>query len=138
MDADSHAALDILITNTPCVTFRTTRHLNLRKTALKGANVISKCYVGKALVKLRKPRYTGTIWSLGKIICTGATSEEEAKFGARPLTHSLQKLGFQIIFTDFKVVNVLVVCIMPFEICLPEFTKNMPAMNLNFILLCAI
>ncbi|KAF4024589.1 hypothetical protein G4228_016614 [Cervus hanglu yarkandensis] len=50
--------------------------------------------------------------------------EEEAKFGARRLARSLQKLGFQVIFTDFKVVNVLAVCNMPFEIRLPEFTKN--------------
>ncbi|KAJ7417032.1 Transcription factor 21 [Pitangus sulphuratus] len=78
----------------------------------------------KVLMKLRKPRITATIWSSGKVICTGATSEEEAKFGARRLARSLQKLGFQVIFTDFKVVNVLAVCNMPFEIRLPEFTKN--------------
>lgn len=30
----------------------------------------------------------------------------------------------KVIFTDFKVVNVLAVCNMPFEIRLPEFTKN--------------
>ncbi|XP_038509401.1 TATA box-binding protein-like 1 isoform X1 [Canis lupus familiaris] len=99
-------------------------HLNLRKIALEGANVIYKRDVGKVLMKLRKPRITATIWSSGKIICTGATSEEEAKFGARRLARSLQKLGFQVIFTDFKVVNVLAVCNMPFEIRLPEFTKN--------------
>ncbi|KAM6083518.1 TATA box-binding protein-like 1 isoform 2-T4 [Chlamydotis macqueenii] len=78
----------------------------------------------KVLMKLRKPRITATIWSSGKVICTGATSEEEAKLGARRLARSLQKLGFQVIFTDFKVVNVLAVCNMPFEIRLPEFTKN--------------
>ncbi|XP_063130550.1 TATA box-binding protein-like 1 isoform X3 [Rattus norvegicus] len=123
MDADSDVALDILITNVVCV-FRTRCHLNLRKIALEGANVIYKRDVGKVLMKLRKPRITATIWSSGKIICTGATSEEEAKFGARRLARSLQKLGFQVIFTDFKVVNVLAVCNMPFEIRLPEFTKN--------------
>ncbi|KAK2489461.1 hypothetical protein MC885_005617 [Smutsia gigantea] len=120
---DSDVALDILITNVVCV-FRTRCHLNLRKIALEGANVIYKRDVGKVLMKLRKPRITATIWSSGKIICTGATSEEEAKFGARRLARSLQKLGFQVIFTDFKVVNVLAVCNMPFEIRLPEFTKN--------------
>uniref|UniRef100_A0AC11DGK8 TATA-box binding protein like 1 n=1 Tax=Ovis aries TaxID=9940 RepID=A0AC11DGK8_SHEEP len=103
---------------------KTRCHLNLRKIALEGANVIYKRDVGKVLMKLRKPRITATIWSSGKIICTGATSEEEAKFGARRLARSLQKLGFQVIFTDFKVVNVLAVCNMPFEIRLPEFTKN--------------
>ncbi|NWI03556.1 TBPL1 protein, partial [Tichodroma muraria] len=96
MDADSDVALDILITNVVCV-FRTRCHLNLRKIALEGANVIYKRDVGKVLMKLRKPRITATIWSSGKVICTGATSEEEAKFGARRLARSLQKLGFQVI-----------------------------------------
>ncbi|NXF18962.1 TBPL1 protein, partial [Rhodinocichla rosea] len=133
MDADSDVALDILITNVVCV-FRTRCHLNLRKIALEGANVIYKRDVGKVLMKLRKPRITATIWSSGKVICTGATSEEEAKFGARRLARSLQKLGFQVILmkkdlhdssnANFKVVNVLAVCNMPFEIRLPEFTKN--------------
>ncbi|XP_078504983.1 TATA box-binding protein-like 1 [Lissotriton helveticus] len=123
MDADSDVALDILITNVVCV-FRTRCHLNLRKIALEGVNVIYKNNVGKLLMKLRKPRITATIWSSGKIICTGATSEEEAKFGARRLARCLQKLGFQVRFTDFKIVNVLAVCTMPFEIRLPEFTKK--------------
>ncbi|XP_043943042.1 TATA box-binding protein-like 1 [Protopterus annectens] len=51
-------------------------------------------------------------------------NEEEAKLGARRLARCLQKLGFQVKFTDFKVVNVLAVCTMPFEIRLPEFTKR--------------
>lgn len=45
MDAESDVALDILITNVVCV-FRTRCHLNLRKIALEGANVIYKRDVG--------------------------------------------------------------------------------------------
>uniref|UniRef100_A0A672N3N2 TBP-like 1 n=1 Tax=Sinocyclocheilus grahami TaxID=75366 RepID=A0A672N3N2_SINGR len=78
----------------------------------------------KVLMKLRKPRITATIWSSGKIICTGATSEEEAKLGARRLARCLQKIGFKVRFSDFKVVNVLAVCSLPFQIRLIEFTKN--------------
>uniref|UniRef100_A0A4W5KR36 TBP-like 1 n=1 Tax=Hucho hucho TaxID=62062 RepID=A0A4W5KR36_9TELE len=47
-------------------------------------------------MKLRKPRVTASIWSSGKIICTGATSEDEAKQGARRLARTLQKLGFKV------------------------------------------
>ncbi|OBS82243.1 hypothetical protein A6R68_23774 [Neotoma lepida] len=128
MDADSDVALDILITNVVCV-FRTRCHLNLRKIALEGANVIYKRDVGEKLFALEQQ---GECY-LGKLILCFALheedvfqdfNEEEAKFGARRLARSLQKLGFQVIFTDFKVVNVLAVCNMPFEIRLPEFTKN--------------
>ncbi|XP_059838434.1 TATA box-binding protein-like 1 [Hemitrygon akajei] len=123
MEPDNDIALDILITNVVCV-FKTRCHLNLRKIALEGTNVIYKRDVGKVLMKLRKPRITATIWSSGKIICTGATSEEEAKTGARRLARLLQKLGFQVKFAGYKIVNVLAVCTMPFEIRLPEFTKK--------------
>uniref|UniRef100_A0A8C5NWA0 TATA box-binding protein-like 1 n=1 Tax=Jaculus jaculus TaxID=51337 RepID=A0A8C5NWA0_JACJA len=85
--------------------FRTGCHLNLREIALERANVIYKRGVGKVLMRLRKPRITATIWSSGKI-------------------NLHWKTRFQVIFTDFKVVNVLAVCNMPFEIRLPEFTKN--------------
>ncbi|XP_006625954.1 TATA box-binding protein-like 1 [Lepisosteus oculatus] len=123
MEPDNDVALDIIITNVVSV-FRTRCHLNLRTIALEGTNVIYKPDVGKVLMKLRKPRITASIWSSGKIICTGATSEEEAKSGARRLARCLQKLGFKVKFTDFKIVNVLAVCSMPFEIRLPEFTKK--------------
>uniref|UniRef100_A0A8C0JGX5 TATA box-binding protein-like 1 n=1 Tax=Canis lupus dingo TaxID=286419 RepID=A0A8C0JGX5_CANLU len=122
MDAASDVALDILITNVACV-FRTRCHLKLRKIALEGANVIYKRDVGKVLMKLRKPRITATIWSSGKIICT--EKQVKKKLNLVPdLARSLQELGFRVIFTDFKVVNILAVCNMPFEIRLPEFTKN--------------
>ncbi|KAG9347661.1 hypothetical protein JZ751_005233 [Albula glossodonta] len=123
MEPNNDVALDIIITNVVAV-FRTRCHLNLRTIALEGSNVIYKPEVGKVLMKLRKPRITASIWSSGKIICTGATSEEEAKLGSRRLARSLQKLGFKVKFTDFKVVNVLAVCTMPFQIHLIEFTKN--------------
>ncbi|XP_023662635.1 TATA box-binding protein-like 1 isoform X2 [Paramormyrops kingsleyae] len=123
MEANNDVALDIIITNVVSV-FRTRCHLNLRTIALEGSNVIYKPEVGKVLMKLRKPRITASIWSSGKIICTGATSEEEAKLGARRLARCLQKLGFKVKFTAFKVVNVLAVCTMPFHIHLIQFTKN--------------
>ncbi|KAM9551044.1 TATA box-binding protein-like 1 isoform 1-T7 [Salvelinus alpinus] len=123
MEPSNDVALDIIITNVVAV-FRTRCHLNLRTIALEGVNVIFKPEYGKVLMKLRKPRVTASIWSSGKIICTGATSEDEAKQGARRLARTLQKLGFKVRFSEFKVVNVLAVCSMPFAIRLIDFTKN--------------
>ncbi|CAM4677623.1 TATA box-binding protein-like 1 [Siphateles boraxobius] len=123
MEPSNDVALDIIITNVVSV-FRTRCHLNLRTIGLEGTNVIYKPEVGKVLMKLRKPRITASIWSSGKIICTGATSEEEAKLGARRLARCLQKIGFKVRFSEFKVVNVLAVCSLPFQIRLIEFTKN--------------
>ncbi|KAI2649626.1 TATA box-binding protein-like 1 [Labeo rohita] len=112
MEPSNDVALDIIVTNVVSV-FRTRCHLNLRTIGLEGTN--------KVLMKLRKPRITASIWSSGKIICTGATSEEEAKLGARRLARCLQKIGFKVRFSDFKVVNVLAVCSLPFQIRLIDY-----------------
>uniref|UniRef100_A0A4W4EPE9 TATA box-binding protein-like 1 n=1 Tax=Electrophorus electricus TaxID=8005 RepID=A0A4W4EPE9_ELEEL len=95
MEPSNDVALDIIVTNVVSV-FRTRCHLNLRTIGLEGNNVIYKPEVGKVLMKLRKPRITASIWSSGKIICTGATSEDEAKLGARRLARCLQKIGFKV------------------------------------------
>lgn len=47
-------------------------------------------------MKLRKPYTTASMWSSGKITCTGATSEDQAKVAARRFARSLQKLGFKV------------------------------------------
>uniref|UniRef100_A0A3Q3WQW3 TATA box-binding protein-like 1 n=1 Tax=Mola mola TaxID=94237 RepID=A0A3Q3WQW3_MOLML len=117
MDSSNDETLDIIVTNV-VATFRTRCHLNLRTIALEGTNVIYKPEVGKVLMKLRKPKITASIWSSGKIICTGA------KLGARRLARCLQKLGFKVRFSAFKIVNVLAVCSMPFAVHLTDFTKN--------------
>uniref|UniRef100_G3TCI3 TATA box-binding protein-like 1 n=1 Tax=Loxodonta africana TaxID=9785 RepID=G3TCI3_LOXAF len=123
MDADSDVALDILITNVVCV-FRTRCHLNLRKIALEGANVIYKRDVGFLLTEERNIYTFIYTYSNGKIVWYMAERENSKRVGSRHLNCKIHYKGFQVIFTDFKVVNVLAVCNMPFEIRLPEFTKN--------------
>jgi hypothetical protein len=44
-------------------------------------------------MKLRHPYTTASIWSSGKITCTGANTEQEAKTAARKFSRILQKLG---------------------------------------------
>ena len=58
-------------------------------------------------MKLRRPYTTASMWSSGKITCTGANSEDQAKVAARRYTRLLQKLGFNVKFRNFRVVNVL-------------------------------
>lgn len=69
MDAESDVALDILITNVVCV-FRTRCHLNLRKIALEGANVIYKRDVGVSDVTLTLIWLAHEVfWLIGYSLC---------------------------------------------------------------------
>lgn len=68
--------IDIVINNVVC-SFSVRCHLNLRDIALYGDNVEFRRENGMVTMKLRRPYTTASIWSSGKITCTGATSEDQ-------------------------------------------------------------
>ncbi|XP_046745672.1 TATA box-binding protein-like 1 [Diprion similis] len=113
--------IDIVINNVVC-SFSVRCHLNLRKIALEGSNVEYRRENGMITMKLRRPYTTASIWSSGKVTCTGATSEDQAKIAARRFARSLQKLDFKVRFNNFRVVNVLGTCCMPFAIKITSFS----------------
>ncbi|GBP05937.1 TATA box-binding protein-like protein 1 [Eumeta japonica] len=115
--------IDIMINNVVC-SFSVKCHLNLRQIALNGINVEFRRENGMVTMKLRRPYTTASIWSSGRVTCTGATSEEQAKVAARRYARALQKLGFQVRFQNFRVVNVLGTCRMPFGIKIISFSKK--------------
>lgn len=115
--------IDIVINNVVC-SFSVRCHLNLREIALMGANVEYRKENGMVTMKLRRPYTTASIWSSGKITCTGATSEDAAKQAARRFARCLQKLGFNVRFHNYRVVNVLGTCSMPFSIRISSFSQR--------------
>ncbi|CAH1970657.1 unnamed protein product [Acanthoscelides obtectus] len=115
--------IDIVINNVVC-SFSVRCHLNLREIALSGANVEYHKENGMVTMKLRRPYTTASIWSSGKITCTGATSEDAAKQAARRFARCLQKLGFNVRFNNYRVVNVLGTCSMPFSIRISSFSER--------------
>ncbi|KAL1458513.1 hypothetical protein WDU94_008655 [Cyamophila willieti] len=115
--------VDIIINNVVC-SFSVRCHLNLRQIALNGINVEYRRENGMVTMKLRRPYTTASIWSSGKITCTGATSEDQSKIAARRYARTLQRLGFKTRFTNFRVVNVLGTCSMPFAIRILAFSEK--------------
>lgn len=115
--------IDIVISNVVCA-FSVRCHLSLKTIALQGANVEFKRENGMVTMKLRKPYTTASIWSSGKITCTGATSEEQAKVAARRYARMLQKLNFRVRFQNYRVVNVLGTCKMPWAIKIVQFSEK--------------
>lgn len=78
--------IDIVINNVVC-SFSVRCHLNLREIALNGRNVEFRRENGMVTMKLRRPYTTASIWSSGRITCTGATSEDQVWF----IFHFLQR-----------------------------------------------
>ncbi|XP_064607341.1 TATA box-binding protein-like 1 [Liolophura sinensis] len=117
--------IDIVINNVVS-SFNTRCHLNLKRIAMEGVNVEYKRQNGMLNMKIRRPYTTASIWSSGKITCTGATSEDEAKIAARRFARILQRLGFNVKFCNFRVVNVLATCTLPFGIKITNFSRDNP------------
>ncbi|CAI9739380.1 TATA box-binding protein-like 1 [Octopus vulgaris] len=72
---DDQPIVDIIINNVVC-SFNTRCHLNLKKIAMEGLHVEYRRENGMLNMKLRRPNTTASIWSSGKVTCTGATSYE--------------------------------------------------------------
>jgi len=120
---ESTPEVDIIINNVVC-SFSVGCHLNLREIATKGVNVEYKKENGMVTMKLRRPYTTASMWSSGKVTCTGANSEDQAKVAARRYARKLQKLGFNVRFKNYRVVNVLGTCTLSFGIKITNFSTK--------------
>lgn len=116
--------IDITINNVVC-SFSVKSHLNLKQIAQNGFNVEYRRENGMVTMRLRKPYTTASIWSSGKVTCTGATSEEEARIAARRISRAVSKLGYpRLRLVNYRVVNVLGTCTMPFAIKITPFSAK--------------
>lgn len=117
--------VDIVINNVVC-SFSVRCHLNLKEIALNGSNVEYRRENGMVTMKLRHPYTTASIWSSGKITCTGANSEDQARVSARKFSRILQKLDEKyrnIRIKNWRIVNVLGTCTLPFAIKITPFSQ---------------
>ncbi|KAF8567214.1 hypothetical protein P879_06914 [Paragonimus westermani] len=101
-------------------------HLRLKELARSSVNVEYKPLQNHVIMRLRSPYTVATIWSSGKIWCTGANSLAKAKTGARRIARRIAKCGFPCRFSKFRVVNIMATCHLPFRVRLEELVKEKP------------
>jgi len=68
------------------------------------------------IMRIREPKTTALIFRSGKMVVTGAKSEEHARNAARKYARIIQKLEFPVHFTDFKIQNMVGSCDVRFPI----------------------
>lgn len=69
-------------------------------------------------MRIRDPKTTALIFKSGKVVCTGAKSEEISRVSAKMYCRQIRKLGFSVELTDFKIQNVVASCDLQFGISL--------------------
>ncbi|EOX92457.1 hypothetical protein QUC31_003646 [Theobroma cacao] len=72
------------------------------------------------IMRIKEPKTTALIFSSGKIVCTGAKTEQQSLLAARKFARIIQKIGFDIQFKDFKIQNIVASCNMKFPISLVQ------------------
>lgn len=82
--------------------------LELKKIALYARNAeYNPKRFAAVIMRIRSPRTTALIFSSGKMVCTGAKSEDDSRLAARKYARIIQKLGFAAKFMDFKIQNIV-------------------------------
>lgn len=80
--------------------------LDLKLIAQQARNVeYSRKKFHALIMRIREPRTTTLVFASGKLVITGAKSEDQARLAGRRHARAIQKCGFQTRFLDFKVQN---------------------------------
>jgi transcription initiation factor TFIID TATA-box-binding protein len=91
--------------------------LDLREIALKAKNAeYNPKKFAAVIMRIKEPKTTALIFSSGKMVCTGARTEEESKQASRIYAKIILKLGFPVKFSEFKVQNIVASCDVKFPI----------------------
>ena len=68
------------------------------------------------IMRIREPKTTALIFSSGKMVVTGAKSEDDSRLASRKYARIVQKLGFDAKFSEFKIQNIVGSCDVKFPI----------------------
>ena len=67
-------------------------------------------------MRIRDPKTTALIFASGKMVVTGAKSEDDSRLASRKYARIVQKLGFEAKFSEFKIQNIVGSCDVKFPI----------------------
>ena len=106
--------------------------LKLRQIALQARNAeYNPKRFAAVIMRIKEPKTTALIFSSGKIVCTGAKSEEDSKKASRKYAKIIKSLGFPVEFKEFKVQNIVGSCDVKFHISLSKLHMKLGKITIN-------
>jgi transcription initiation factor TFIID TATA-box-binding protein len=92
--------------------------LDLKRIALKARNAeYNPRRFAAVIMRIREPKTTALIFSSGKMVVTGAKSEETSKTACKKYARIIQRLGYgHAKFLDFKIQNIVASCDIKFPV----------------------
>jgi len=92
--------------------------LDLKEIALHARNAeYNPKRFAAVIMRIRDPKTTALIFASGKMVCTGAKSEQDSRLAAKKYCRIIQRLGFKDAeFKEFKIQNIVGSCDVKFPI----------------------
>jgi transcription initiation factor TFIID TATA-box-binding protein len=84
------------------------------------------------IMRIRDPKTTALIFASGKMVVTGAKSEDDSKLASRKYARIIQKLGFNAKFTDFKIQNSKIITRIPDELVTDLYATVVGSCDVKF------
>ncbi len=95
--------------------------LELRKIALQAKNAeYNPKRFAAVIMRIKAPKTTALIFSSGKMVCTGAKTENDSRTAALKYAKTIKKLGFDVKFKKFTIQNIVGSCAVDFRVNLEE------------------
>ena len=105
-------------------------NLNLKNIALKLKNAeFNSNKISTIILKSKDIKVTSTIFSNGKMICSGAKNEKESKLACKKFSKIVKKMGYNVELRDFKIQNIVASYDIKFKISLLDLYNK-----LNFMI----
>jgi transcription initiation factor TFIID TATA-box-binding protein len=102
-------------------------HLDLREIALKAKNAeYNPKRFAAVIMRIREPeKSTALIFTSGKMVCTGAKSEELSKTAARSYAKVIKRIGYsKVQLSEFKIQNIVGSSEVNFSISLESISSS--------------
>lgn len=87
-------------------------------------------------MRIRDPKMPALIFALGKMVVTGAKSEDDSRLTARKYARIVQKLGFDAKFSEFKIQNIVLRVWPTVTDSLAVMSPRCVFFSASFVLLC--
>ena len=95
--------------------------LKLREIAIQCKNAeYNPTRINAVIMRIKEPKAAALIFNSGIIIVLGARSKEKSKEAAKIFAKQIKKLGYNVKFCGFKIVNIVATCDLGFPIKLTK------------------
>ena len=95
--------------------------LSLREIALQCKNAeYNPSRINAVIMRIKKPKAAALVFNSGIIIVLGAQDKENSKEAAKIFAKQIKNLGFNVKFSDFRIVNFVATCDLGFPIKLTK------------------